>query len=351
MRFDIADICENDLLETFGEEVFQRLLRDHSTFAHRQKQGEDMNGKEDECHIIWATSDYAERGEGYGEKEQITIEKVTGENNHLIVPRAVKSRELQKLRTQDKAEVFTPSWVCNAQNNLVDEAWFGRKNVFNTTADNDKTWTPTTDKITFPTADGKTWQDYVSDTRLEITCGEAPYLVSRYDTASGEHIPIENRIGMLDRKLRVVTENCTTESDWLTAARKALQSTYGYEWQGDNLLLARENVFVTMIEYYQKTFGEDRLPDEKELLMWAYITSWNIFQMDGLKMVVPMSCHDEIDPEDIFGETILSCEGCEKDNHFLHNGIYAMIREWPALGVKGAGKKLRFVDLLKQKKS
>ena len=24
-----------------------------------------------------------------------------------------------------KAEVFTPSWVCNCQNNLVDDAWFG----------------------------------------------------------------------------------------------------------------------------------------------------------------------------------------------------------------------------------
>lgn len=28
---------------------------------------------------------------------------------------------------RDKAEVFTPSWVCNAQNNLVDNQWFGKK--------------------------------------------------------------------------------------------------------------------------------------------------------------------------------------------------------------------------------
>ena len=27
--------------------------------------------------------------------------------------------------------MFTPSWVCNAQNNLIDDAWFGRKGVFN----------------------------------------------------------------------------------------------------------------------------------------------------------------------------------------------------------------------------
>lgn len=51
--------------------------------------------------------------------------------------------------------------------------------------------------------------------RLEITCGEAPYIVSRYDAATGEIIPIERRIGILDRKLRVVNENTETEEDWL----------------------------------------------------------------------------------------------------------------------------------------
>ena len=39
-------------------------------------------------------------------------------------------------------------------------------------------WETTTDPIIFP--DGKSWKDYVRDTRLEITCGEAPYIVSRY---------------------------------------------------------------------------------------------------------------------------------------------------------------------------
>ena len=47
--------------------------------------------------------------------------------------------------------------------------------------------------------------------RLEISCGEAPYLVSRYDTVMGETIPISQRIGLLDRKLRVVSENTDTE--------------------------------------------------------------------------------------------------------------------------------------------
>ena len=37
-------------------------------------------------------------------------------------------------------------------------------------------WRPSSKKIQFP--EGKTWKDYVRDNRLEITCGEAPYIVS-----------------------------------------------------------------------------------------------------------------------------------------------------------------------------
>ena len=103
------------------------------------------------------------------------------------------------------AEVFTPSWVCNAQNNLVDEAWFGRKDVFNVEDTANHTWKANTDKIEYPK--GKTWKDYVRATRMEMTCGEAPYLVSRYDATTGESIPLQERIGLLDRKLRVISEN------------------------------------------------------------------------------------------------------------------------------------------------
>ena len=85
-----------------------------------------------------------------------------------------------------------------------------------------------------------------------MTCGEAPYLVSRYDTVTGEIIPIDRRIGLLDRKLRVVNENAASEEEWLTWARRAVQSCYGYEFQGDNLLLARQNILFSYIEYYEQ---------------------------------------------------------------------------------------------------
>lgn len=50
-----ADISETELLETFGEDVFNILLRDHSTFAAI---GKGKKGDEDKYHIIWATNDY-----------------------------------------------------------------------------------------------------------------------------------------------------------------------------------------------------------------------------------------------------------------------------------------------------
>ena len=51
------------------------------------------------------------------------------------------------------------------------------------------------------------WKDYINNIVLEITCGEAPYLASRYDTTTGEYIFVNNRIGFLDRKLRIINEN------------------------------------------------------------------------------------------------------------------------------------------------
>ena len=54
-------------------------------------------------------------------------------------------------------------------------------------------------KINFESKD-KTWIDYVNDKRLEVSCGEAPYIVSRYDTVTGIIIDPKDRIGILDRK-------------------------------------------------------------------------------------------------------------------------------------------------------
>lgn len=53
---------------------------------------------------------------------------------------------------------------------------------------------------------------------------KAPYLTSRYDTTTAESIPLPHRIGILDRKLRIVSENTTTSEDWLKWAQEAFKS-------------------------------------------------------------------------------------------------------------------------------
>lgn len=125
----------------------------------------------------------------------------------------------------------------------------------------------------------------MTDTRLEIACGEAPYLVSRYDAATGEYIKVGARIGLLDRKLRIVGENVETRLDWANWAIIACMHTYGYEWQGDSLLLARQAVFDTIMEHYEAKFHEPAGRIFRGRV--ADIISWNIWQMDGLKGVVP----------------------------------------------------------------
>jgi len=296
-----SDISENQLLVNYGEKVCMNLLKDHTT----------------QQNIYWATDSYADLGDGFGFFDPITLDKITSyisdegivvskeqydeiikqnpdekeKYQEMIRPRAVKSKEEQTQRAKDKAEVFTPAWICNAQNNLIDEAWFGPtvKKLFNSPdPENPQGWINNEEKIEFP--EGKTWKDYVADMRLEITCGEAPYLCNRYDAVTGEYNKdVKYRIGMLDRKLRIVSENAVDSKEWILWAKIALRSTYGFEWQGDNLLLAREALFFTFEEHYIAQFGEKKFNQNKLRMMpgVAYIVSWNVWQMDGLTFGLP----------------------------------------------------------------
>lgn len=144
--------------------------------------------------ILWATTDYESIGAGYEEFSQIAPDRIVGRHSILIQPRVAKSLDSQTDRTRNRAEVFTPCWVCNKQNNLVDAQWFGEMNIFNTATDTG--WVATKGKISFPNSK-KTWKRYINAPRMEISCGEAPYLVSRYDVVTGEKIATEQRIGIL----------------------------------------------------------------------------------------------------------------------------------------------------------
>jgi hypothetical protein len=108
------DILENELVAQYPD-VLEILLRDHTT----QK------------NIFWATNNYEHLGAQYNSDAYILPELITGENGNIIMPRVHKDKVLQQSRSKEMAEVFTPSWICNAQNNLIDNAWFGKEGVFN----------------------------------------------------------------------------------------------------------------------------------------------------------------------------------------------------------------------------
>ena len=278
------DILENKLLQD-EPGLLEVLLSDHTTRKN----------------IFWATDSYADYGEGYGWHDSITVEAITGKHGNVIMPRAMKSRDEQQRRSRQMAEVFTPSWLVGKMNDVIDEEWIG----LHEESDENK----------------NAWQDYVLATRLEITCGEAPFLTSRYDTVSGEPIPIAERTGILDRKLRLVNDNSSDE-EWAHWALLALGSVYGYEWQGDNLLLAREALLFTFLDYYRAKFGEE--PLLKSIQYIAYIISWNVWQMDGLKFCPP-------------GE-----EPCEGD--LFNPSNLCLIRDWRKPREK---QKIFFKSLLK----
>ena len=227
--------------------------------------------------ILWATDAYAERGTRYAPEAEITPDLITGgENAGIIQTRAQKAAEQQSARTRRRAEVYTPLWVCRTMCDNLDAVWFRRKDGFNRVD-------PATGRVRFPK--NRTWTAYVKSTRMEITCGEGPFLTSRYDAPTGTVIPVRERVGLLDRKLRAVSENADNETDWLKWAARAFQSSYGYEFQGDSLLIARVNAMMTFAEHFSERW--EHFPDADKCQAIADIIAWNLWQMDGLTDAAP----------------------------------------------------------------
>lgn len=259
--------------------------------------GRLLQDKTTRKNILFASDSYADYGDRYKENLQMTEEVLLGFASCDIQPRAYKATAEQTERTRKRAEVFTPAWIVNQMNNHCDAEWFGRADVFN--HQEGQVWTVSTEPVTFPK--GKNWKQYVDSRRLEITCGEAPYIVSRYDTATGEIIPSERRIGILDRKLRIVNENAANEDEWFKWAFRAFQSVYGYEYQGDNLLIARMNLLYTLADYIEAKWH--RQATQKELEKFLNVICWNFWQMDGIKDTVPLVSPSEVYHQmSLFGE-------------------------------------------------
>lgn len=281
--YNKVNIFENNLRDKIPS-IFNILLIDRTKSTKR-------------CikNIIWANENYIKYdAEKYSATSEIKIELITGEYANIIQPRVLKAAQLQKKRTRTIAEVFTPIEILKQQNDEID------KNYQN---DDLETYTK------------RTW--------IEITCGEAPYIATRYDVVTGRLMHLDERVGFLDRKLRKINKECNIKDKWKELVKEAYKASYGFEWNGDSLLLARENLLYTYFDYYDDKWNEE--PPLEEIEEIAIIISYNIFQMDGLKCIIPLSDIDTIKKEqlNLFNKT-------EKINKQTQSkkGRYVKIMNW-----------------------
>lgn len=287
-----ADISENFIREKMPE-ILNLLLIDRTKSTPKIIKN-----------IIWANNNYIDHSaKYYGPTAQIKPALITGKMERLIMPRALKSQDIQKERTRSKAEVFTPTWIVKKQNDVVEQDYLN---------DDIKT--------------------YVSRIWLEITCGEAPYMATRYDMGTGKILPINKREGFLDRKLKRISLEIHNKSEWHDLAILAYKASYGFEWNGDSLLLARENLLYTYRDYYLEKWQEEPSFDNFKYI--AEIISYNIFQMDGIKYIIPLSDTKTVVSKqqlELFGDKVASKEIVRT------NGKRVKIMNWHT-------KKMEFFD-------
>lgn len=241
MQLLTVDISEEGIANDSGT-LLTILLKDRTTKKN----------------IVWASPSYEGMGKPFCADQPIKKNLIIGSYDSIIQPRVEKNKRNQEMRTRKRGEVFTPPWLVDKQVSIV----------MNEIGD-----------ISFESFIALRW--------LELACGEAPYIVTRYDSVSGDIIPVDKRVGFLDRKLQRIAEGSTTEKEFIKWSKLAYESSYGYELQGDSLLLARENLLLSFCEHYDCKFG--KLPTMKVIKQIANIISYNIFQMNGLTKQTPYS--------------------------------------------------------------
>ena len=241
MQLLTVDISEEGIANDSGT-LLTILLKDRTTNKN----------------IVWASPSYEGMGKPFCANQPIKKNLIIGPYDSIIQPRVEKNKRNQEIRTRKRGEVFTPPWLVDKQVSIV----------MNEIGD-----------ISFESFIALRW--------LELACGEAPYIVTRYDSVSGDIIPVDKRVGFLDRKLQRIAEESTTEKEFIKWSKIAYESSYGYELQGDSLVLARENLLLSFCEHYDCKFG--KLPTMKVIKQIANIISYNIFQMNGLTKQTPYS--------------------------------------------------------------
>lgn len=271
MQLRAVDIRETELAKD-SKSLLQILLKDRTTKRN----------------IVWASPSYKHLGKYFAENQSIQLKSIIGRYGSMIQPRVEKKKYDQVLRTRRRAEVFTPSWLVDKQVQIV-ESELGNLSL----------------------------EEYIRTCWMELACGEAPYIVTRYDSITGKVIPLDQRVGFLDRKVQRISQEVDTEEEFIQWSKLAYQAAYGYELQGDSLLLARENLLFTFYEYYENKFGHE--PDIKTGRQIADIISYNIVQMNGLTKRTPYSADSDAAQLDLF-DTV--------NDETDHGDKFTLIKNW-----------------------
>ena len=272
MQLLTVDISEEGIANDSGT-LLTILLKDRTTNKN----------------IVWASPSYEGMGKPFCADQPIKKNLIIGPYDSIIQPRVEKNKRNQELRTRKRGEVFTPPWLVDKQVSIV----------MNEVRDN-------------------SFESFIALRWLELACGEGPYIVTRYDSITGDIIPVNKRVGFLDRKLQRIAEQSTTEKEFIKWSKIAYESSYGYELQGDSLLLARENLLLSFCEHYNHKFN--KLPTMKVIKQIATIVSYNIFQMNGLTMQTPYS--------DKTKKSIQLNLFDEVNAHEIQGGIFTLIKDW-----------------------
>ncbi len=284
---------QDDMMELERLRLLRKLLVDKTTKGH----------------ILWGTDAYQDRGEAYGKGREMQVPLFLYENMGVITARARKAMEQQSNRTRQHGEVFTPRWVCDEMIDAIDADFFGLEKL---PAD---AWQ---ELLTLFEETKKSWKKYVDNKRLEITCGEGPYLTERYDVSTGEMIPLPERRGIVDRKLLVISHFAKDRDEWIYWALRAAEASYGYEFQGDNLLIARVNMMKTFAEHYAHRWEE--APPLSLLRRLVNKVVWNLWQMDGLTQRLPC-CTEDQEGENLFAYADMDISSILAENQ-PHTQVY-----------------------------
>ena len=198
----------------------------------------------------------------------------------------------------------------------------------------------------------ESWQKAIRKRTIELTCGEAPFIVSRYDPETGQYLLIQDRYGVLDNKFKIAKTYINDEKNWVRWAYTALRTTYGYEFQGDSLFLARENVLFSFIEYMVEYWGHG--PTVRQLAKAAEIISWNLFQADGLTKCPPYKA--EIRPVarqlTLFeeSETMQDEEGLIEEVMKVDEGVDCVFTDWKMVEDQASVYRFRDISSRKEEK-